>query len=439
MAPMNIPRVIIAGTQSGVGKTTISIGLMGALRDAGYTVQGFKVGPDYIDPSYHNIVTGRPSENLDVWLAPKEEIVGVFTRAIKGADFVVIEGVMGLYDSVSGTDETGSTAQIAKLLNCPVILVIDAYQMVRSTGAIALGFRDFDKKVRIKGIILNNVAGEVHANWCIDAIKVATGLPVVGWLPVNKKVKLPERHLGLIPTPEQESTKDFLPEIKRHIQTNVNVEQVVEIAKSAKALPRVSKSIHPPHPRQKFVKVGVAFDEAFNFYYPGNLYLLEQYGAEVVRFSPIHDETLPNGVDGLYIGGGFPEFLLEELEANQTMRKAILLAINSGMPVYGECAGLMYLTDCIVDFDQKSYQMVGALSGKTVMTHNTLVTYSHAEAINDNILGAKGSKVKGHEFHNSVIENIPRDARFAYNMLMGEGIANKKDGWMSKLKLRLNG
>jgi cobyrinic acid a,c-diamide synthase len=224
--------------------------------------------------------------------------------------------------------------------------------------------------------------------------------------------------------------KGFIPEIKKHIQANINIEQVVGIAKSAKALRRINKSIHPPKPRHKFVKVGVAFDEAFNFYYPGNLYLLEQYGAEVVHFSPIHDKTLPKGVDGLYIGGGFPEFLLKELEANQTMRKAILLAINDGMPVYGECAGLMYLTDCIVDFDQKSYLMVGALNGKTVMTNNTLVTYSHAEAITDNILGAKGSKVKGHEFHNSVIENIPRDAKFAYNMLMGEGIRDKKDGWI---------
>jgi cobyrinic acid a,c-diamide synthase len=342
---------------------------------------------------------------------------------------------MGLYDSVSGTDETGSTAQIAKLLNCPVILVIDAYQMVRSKGAIALGFRDFDKKVSIKGVILNNVAGEVHANWCIDAIKVATGLPVVGWLPVNKKVKLPERHLGLIPTPEQESTKGFLPEIKRHIRANINVEQVVEIAKSAKALPRVGKSIHPRKPRKKFVKVGVAFDEAFNFYYPGNLHLLEQYGAEVTRFSPVHDENLPEGVDGLYIGGGFPEFFLKELEANHSMRKTIQVAVNSGMPVYGECAGLMYLTDSIVDFDEKIYQMVGAFSGKTVMTHKTLVTYSDAEAINDNILGLKGSKFRGHEFHNSVVEDIPNDAKFAFNMLMGEGIINKKDGWIKNNSL----
>jgi len=430
MGTMNIPRVIIAGTQSGVGKTTISIGLMAALKDAGYTVQGFKVGPDYIDPSYHNIVTGRLSENLDVWLAPKEEIVEVFLRAIKGADFAVIEGVMGLYDSVSGTDETGSTAQIAKLLNCPVILVIDAYQTVRSAGALALGFKDFDKKVDLKGIILNNVAGEVHANWCIDAIKAATGLPVVGWLPVNKRIKLPERHLGLIPTPEQESMKDFVPEIKKHIQAHINLEQVVGIAKSAKALPTLNRSVHPQKPRQKFVRVGVAFDEAFNFYYPGNLYLLEHYGAEVIKFSPLHDKTLPEGIDGLYIGGGFPEFFLKELEGNQSMRKAILEAVNQNMPIYAECAGLMYLTDSVADFDKKSYRMVGALNGKTVMTNNTLVTYSHAEAINDNILGAKGSKVKGHEFHNSVIENIPKDAEFAYSMLMGEGIQNKKDGWI---------
>jgi cobyrinic acid a,c-diamide synthase len=425
---MSIPRIIIAGTQSGVGKTTISIGLMAVLKDSGYTVQGFKVGPDYIDTSYHNIVTGRQSENLDVWLTPKDQIVEIFSRAIQGANFAVIEGVMGLYDGVSGTDETGSTAQIAKLLNCPVVLVLDVHKIVRSAGAMVLGFKEFDRKVNISGIILNNVAGAAHAKWCIDAIKAATELPVIGWLPKNQKIILPERHLGLIPTPEKESVKEFIPEIKKHIKSHINLKKLVALAKTSTNLPSIKCRVYPSQPMVKFVKVAVAFDEAFNFYYPGNLSLLEDYGAEIVPFSPIHDRILPEGVDALYIGGGFPEFFLEELEDNLTMKKSILSAISESMPTYAECAGLMYLTDSVTNFDGKNYRMVGAIKGTTVMTDKTLVTYSHAESKIDNILCSKGLKIKGHEFHNSFIIDLPSDSKFAFNMLMGEGILNKQDG-----------
>ena len=428
---MEIPRIIVAGTQSGVGKTTVAVGLMGALKDAGFRVQGFKVGPDYIDPSYHNAVTGRLSENLDVWLAPKDQIVEIFVQAMDGADFAVIEGVMGLYDSVSGTDETGSTAQIAKLLDCPVILVLDVHNAVRSAAATTLGFKNFDKDVKIKGVILNNVAGETHANWCKDAIELATGLPVVGWLPVNGKITLPERHLGLVPTPEEEGLKRFLPEIKNFVAKNIDMEQVVSIARSAGKTPRVKNPIFPKHvATKKKTAVAVAFDEAFNFYYPANLRLLEAFGAEIKRFSPIHDRTLPPNVNGLYIGGGFPEMFLKELEENEAIRGKILEVTLGGMPVYAECAGLMYLTDEIADFNGERFRMVGALHGKTVMTKNTLVTYSLAKVTNDNILCSSGAEIKGHEFHNSIITDISADSRFAYEMAMGEGITDKKDGWI---------
>jgi cobyrinic acid a,c-diamide synthase len=407
---MAIPRIIVAGAQSGVGKTTISVGLMGALKAAGFKVQGFKVGPDYIDPSYHNAVTGRLSENLDVWLAPKEQIVEIFTRAMDGADFAVIEGVMGLYDSVSGTDETGSTAQIAKLLSCPILLVLDVHNTVRSAAALTLGFREFDKDVNIKGVILNNVAGETHARWCRDAIGLTTGLPVVGWLPVNEKITMPERHLGLVPTPEEEGPKSFLPKITSFVAEHVDLDQVVAIAKSAGKVSRIENPIYPKYPVAKKVGVAVAFDEAFNFYYPGNLSLLEALGAEIKRFSPIHNKALPAGVSGLYIGGGFPEVFLKELEKNESMREAILKAALGGMPIYGECAGLMYLTDEIADFDGTSFRMVGALHGKTAMTEKTLVTYSLAKTVNDNILCPSGLAVKGHEFHNSLIRASQRAA-----------------------------
>jgi cobyrinic acid a,c-diamide synthase len=426
---MGIPRIIIAGTQSGVGKTTIATGLMGALKNAGYTVQGFKVGPDYIDPSYHSAVTGRLSENLDTWLVPQSQIREVFNQTTKDADVAVIEGVMGLFDGLSGVDETGSTGQIAKLLNCPVLLVIDVHNTVRSAAAVAAGFKNFDPEVKVAGVILNNVAGDVHANWCKDAIE-KVGLPVVGWLPVNSKITMPERHLGLIPTPEKSETSLYQ-EITRFIQERLNINQIYELAKSAGPLPKVGDKVEKQTPNQEAkVKIGVAFDEAFNFYYPSNLNLLGQLGAEIVRFSPIHDKTIPAGVSGLYIGGGFPEMFLKELEANQALRQSILQAIEGGMPVYAECAGLMYLTKTVADFDGKTYRMVGALDGNTKMTQKTLVTYSEAKVTAANILSQKDETIKGHEFHNSVITDIPSDAEFAYQMLMGEGIKGKKDGWI---------
>jgi len=431
---MNIPRIVVAGTHSGVGKTTVATGLMGALKNAGYKVQGFKVGPDYIDPSYHNVVTGRLSENLDMWLAPKDQIIEAFNRAIEGADIAVIEGVMGLFDGATGLDETGSTSQIAKVLGCPVLLVIDAHCMVRTAGAIALGFKNFDKDVKVEGVILNNMAGVTHANWCRDAIKAATGLPVVGWLPINRNISMPERHLGLIPTHEKRNQNVF-PDIIKFIEANIDVKQVIALAKTAKTLPKPEASIHPKTPPKKDVKIGIAFDESFNFYYPSNLSLLESYGAEIVRFSPIHDQKLPEGVCGLYIGGGFPEIFLKELEDNESIRKEILGAIKRGMPVYAECAGLMYLTKSIADFTCKTYKMVGALNGRTVMTNKTLMMYSQAKAMVPNILGPEGLSLRGHEFHNSIIVDIPENAQFAYKMEIGEGIKDKQDGWVQKKAL----
>ena len=427
---MNVPRIVIAGAQSGVGKTTISIGLMSALRDAGFKVQGFKVGPDYIDPSYHNVVTGRLSENLDVWMVPPDQIVEVFLHAIKDADIAVIEGVMGLYDGVSGLDETGSTAQIAKILKCPVILVLEVHNMARTAAAVALGYKNFDKEVNIAGIILNNVAGKTHADWCQEAIETVTGIPVIGSLPVNKEIELPERHLGLIPTAEKETFNSFFPKIKDFIRININLDAIIKMAKSAGEMPQVRRPVYPARKHKRNVVVGVAFDEAFNFYYPSNLSLLEAYGAEIVRFSPIHDRAIPVDVDGLYIGGGFPEMLPKELEANQSMRDALKKAAEDGLSIYAECAGLMYLTESISDFDGNCHKMVGLLKGKTVMTQKTLVTYSLAEVTRTNFLCKKGCQLKGHEFHNSKIIGIPADAQFAYAMKMGEGIIDKKDAWL---------
>ena len=427
---MNVPRVVIAGACSGVGKTTISVGLMSALKEAGFTVQSFKVGPDYIDPSYHSAVTGRPAGNLDAWMVPQDQIIELFTRESASADIAVVEGVMGLYDGASGMNEEGSTAQIAKVLRCPVILVIDAYAIARTAGAVVLGYRRFDEKVNIAGVILNRVGGASHTAWCKQAIEDATGIPVIGALPRNKEIELPERHLGLIPTPEREPLDKFYAKTTRFIRSNVDLGAVVKIAKAAPELPTVKHPIYPAAKCPGTAVIGVAFDEAFNFYYSGNIDLLAAYGAEIKHFSPIHDKALPADVDGLYIGGGFPEMLAKELEANEAMRHSIKRAVDSGMPVYAECGGLMYLTEAIVDFTGESFKMAGVLHGKTVMIKKVLLNYAVADVTRDNPLSSAGNRLKGHEFHSSEIVDLPADAEFAYHLQRGVGIVGGRDGWM---------
>ena len=429
---MNVPRIVIAGACSGVGKTTISTGLMGALRTAGYTVQAFKVGPDYIDPSYHKAVTGRSSGNLDAWMVSQDQLVELFRRSAASADIAVVEGVMGLYDGLSGLDETGSTAQIAKILRCPVLLVIDASSMARTVAAVALGCKCFDENVKISGIILNRVGSATHAAWCKQAIEDAIGIAVVGSLPCYSEIELAERHLGLIPTPEKEPVDKFFAKITRFVRNNVDLDTIVKMAKSVPAVPEVKHPIYPTQTQPKTVSIGVAFDEAFNFYYSGNLDLLEAYGAELKWFSPIHDKAPPADVDGFYIGGGFPEMLAEKLEANGDMRRAIKKAAYSDMPIYGECGGLMYLTDSIVDFNGKSFKMAGVLPAETVMVKKVFLNYALADVTHDNPLSEEGACLRGHEFHSSKLVDVPADAQFAYALRRGEGIVGNRDGWLQQ-------
>ncbi len=427
---VSIPRVMIAGAYSGTGKTTVSIGLMGALRERGNKVQAFKVGPDFIDPSYHSSVTGRPCRNLDAWMVSREGLVEIFERATRDADVAVVEGVMGLYDGITGLDETGSTSQIAEFLKCPVILVIDAYGVSRTAAAIVLGYKNFDPNVNLAGIILNRVCSPTHAKWCKEAIETVTTIPVIGALPISKEVSMPERHLGLIPTSERKAMNSFFSKLTDFAQDNVDVDRVIQAAQSAEKLPDTNSRIYPEKNHAKKAIIGVAFDEAFNFYYQDNIDLLEAYGARVEFFSPIHDKNLPPKVDGLYLGGGFPEMLPKQLEANGSMRKVIKKAAEGDMPIYAECGGLMYLTDSICDFERNSFKMVGFLSGKTLMTKNLSLNYTLAEVKCNNPLSKAGDLVKGHEFHYSKICDIPSDARFAYLMKRGAGIDGKNDAWI---------
>lgn len=303
---MNLPRIVIAGSYSGIGKTTISVGLMGSLKRRGLKVQAFKVGPDYIDPSHHSVMLNRPSRNLDAWMVRPDGIVEIFRRATQDVDIAVIEGVMGLFDGFDESNENGSTAHIAKLLKSPVILVINVHGMAKSVAPIALGYEKYDPDVRLSGFILNNVGGEKHVDWCKKAISSVTSLPVLGALPRDKDIEMQERHLGLIPQREKAHPKTFLNTLINFIEEHLDVDKIIAIAKSAEDLPKSSNKVYPKHSYKKKLAVGVAFDESFNFYYQDNLDMLRAYGADIRFFNTIKNDEIPSDVSGLYIGGGFP-------------------------------------------------------------------------------------------------------------------------------------
>jgi len=427
---ITIPRILLAGDRSSSGKTTISVGIMSLLNERGLKVQPFKVGLDYIDPSYHSMVTGRASENLDGFLMPDAAIVEAFQHSAGDADVAVIEGVRGLYEGLESLSDIGSTAQIAKILKVPVILVVDAQSITRSTAAIVKGYRDFDRGVDIKGVILNKVGSDRHAEKARIAIEKYTGVEVLGAIPRNKGMSLTMRHLGLIPAREGVSrVDDFdsrISKIKAIVKENVNIDRILEIAKAAPKL-KTGKPCIFTREKGAGVRIGVALDEAFNFYYKDNMDLLSLKGAELVYFSPLHDGQIPE-VDGLIIGGGYPEFFTGELSDNHSMRKSIADASAGGMPIYTECGGMMYLTRALEDQNGKRSDMVGVLDCIASMKHIRTIGYVIGRFERDTPIGPKGSYFKGHEFHYSVITEVPPEAQFAYRMDRGTGLKDGMDG-----------
>jgi cobyrinic acid a,c-diamide synthase len=414
-------RIIIAGVTSGVGKTSITIGLMHALKKRGYNVQGFKVGPDYIDPSYHTVITNRDSRNLDAWLMGNNGVIKSFINASKDADISVIEGAMGLFDGLSGKNDMASTAHIARLLKAPIILVLDASKTARSIAAIAYGFMKFDPRLEIAGVILNNIASEKHAKYCIDALK-SINARVLGVIERNKDIRLDERHLGLIPTREEKMRIDKAKRVAEYISEKLLVDEIIKIVENAKTLDYKVKERKKDRVK---VRIGLALDNSFNFYYADNIDRLRMHGAEIIPFSPIKDR-LPE-VDGLYIGGGFPEILAEELSKNSSIMKDIKDAAYDDMPIYAECGGLMYLAKTITDFDNNRYNMVGLFDLEAVMTRRLTLNYTYANTINDSLILPKDNKIKGHEFHHSIIEGI-KEEKFAYQLKRGKGIDGNRDG-----------
>lgn len=424
---MQVSRIVIAGVTSGVGKTTVAVGIMHGLRKRGLRVQPFKVGPDFIDPSYHTIVTNRKSRNLDVWMMGRQGVLDCFASASEDADIAVVEGVMGLFDGMSGKSDFASTAHMAKILDAPIVLVVDASKGARSIAAIILGFLHFDRKLRIAAVILNNVAGQRHASYITEALAGIVKIPVVGILPRNSDIKMEERHLGLVPALELKGVKiQMIARTASYIAECIDLNRVLSLC-SITSLPD-ARDHDFPKPQAR-ARIAVALDESFNFYYTDNLIALKRRGAQLVFFSPIKDQKLPDGVHGIMLGGGFPEVLADRLEKNRSMVRSIRRAVDEGMPVYGECGGLMYLTRSISGYkgEKKSRKMAGIIEADTLMTGRLTLNYTDAEC-NDSIFG--NTHLRGHEFHYSSIENIAKDSRFAYSMRKGKGVTGNQDGFI---------
>jgi len=408
-------RLIIAAPQSGSGKTTVCAGLIAALRRRGLKVTPFKAGPDYIDPTYHALAAGEPCHNLDSWMLRPEQVQASFARRAQQADIALIEGVMGLFDGHSGHDDTGSAAHLARLLNAPILLVLDVKAMARSAAAIVKGFRDFDPTVKIAGVLLNRVGSPTHARMVQEAIESETALPVVGHLFREEAFALPERHLGLIPTAEPGRWQQWVDLVANAVEEQVDLDRVLRLATAPPlSVPTTQDDPFIPVHQSPQAVIAVADDAAFTFHYADNLDLLRAAGAELAFFSPLHDRTLPRGTQAIYLCGGFPEMYAAELAANDAIRQQLHQAHAAEIPIYGECGGLIYLTEAITDLHGTSHKMVGLLPGHARMAPRVTLGYRLLHAQHDTWLWRKGEAMRGHEFHYSTWEERPATVPYLY-------------------------
>ena len=385
--------IVIAGDRSGTGKTTVTLALLAALKKRSQEVQSFKVGPDYIDPMFHAAVTGRSCYNLDPVLTSEAYVRYSYKKYCAEAQNGVVEGVMGLFDGATGIDDTASTAHVARLLQIPVILVVDCARMSRSLAALVHGYKTFDPQVDVAGVVLNRVGSDRHLELISEALSV-TNVPIFGVFRREKDIQLPSRHLGLVPTEEVKQFQqiaDRLADLGERCFDWALLDGLLAVGQIQPIEESVAK---------KRVRIAIARDEAFSFYYPDNLEVLQQKGAELVFWSPLRDERLPK-VDGLYFGGGFPEVFANSLSENTSALNAVRQTIEEGIPTYAECGGLMYLSQALTDFDGHSWPMVGAIHQAVEMDNKLTLGYRQAEAIEDGPLLEKGESVTGHEFHKS--------------------------------------
>lgn len=407
-------RILLAGTHSSVGKTTVTLGLLAALRASGVRVAPFKAGPDYIDPTLHAQAAGVPSRNLDPWLLDEPTLGSVFRRGVRGADLAVIEGVMGLFDGI-GASQDGSTAAVARALACPVLLVLDVAAMSGTAAALALGCQRMEPGVDLVGVVLNRVGSDQHAAATAEAIRAATGLPVLGSLPKDPTLAVPERHLGLVPATEGGVPDGTLERLRDLILERFDLASLRRLADAAPSLGHAADSA--PEPVAATVRLGVAQDRAFGFYYQDTIDLLGACGAEVVPFSPLADGDLPEGLGGLYLGGGFPELYAGELAKNDGMRRALRAHARAGRPIYAECGGLMALGRSLTTFEGETLPMFGLLPVASRMQRERLsIGYREVDALRATPLMARGTRLRGHEFHWSEADPPP-DRLAAYRVV----------------------
>ncbi|MEH7332165.1 cobyrinate a,c-diamide synthase [Neobacillus drentensis] len=396
-------RFVLAGTGSGVGKTTFTIGIMRTLMKRGLTVQGFKCGPDYIDPTYHTAVTKRPSRNIDSFMMSHDTVRAIVARASQDADAAIIEGVMGFYDGKSPLSNEGSAAHISEITKSPVILIVNAASMARSAAAIVKGFQKLDESSNIVGIIANQLGSKSHFEIVKAAIEQECGIPVIGYLLKGAVPMMPSRHLGLVPAIERGDLDTYFDSLAEAIEETVDVEQLLEITKTQSL--DVSESIFDAQPQRQEVHIAVAKDAAFNFYYEENLELLRTYGATLHYFSPLQNEEVPENAQGLYIGGGFPEEFAKILAKNEETKQSIRAALERGVPTLAECGGFMYLTEEIVNRQGQVFPMLGIIPGRVRMQDKlAALGYREITGVPGNFLINAEEQAKGHEFHYSTYE-----------------------------------
>jgi cobyrinic acid a,c-diamide synthase len=430
--------IIIAAPNSGSGKTTVTLGLMECLKRRGLRVAPFKVGPDFIDPGYHRLVCGRPSVNLDGWICPPAFVRETFAHHAADADIAVIEGAMGLFDGVSGASDQGSTAHVARITGSPVILVVDARSQARSAAALVRGFAKYDPRVRVAGVIFNNVASENHARVLREAMdSLGPAVRALGFIPKDERLHIPSRHLGLLTAEENPLPGEFLDHLAEVVREQVDLALLWAVGKPQSTdQPLPFDEPHPLPPPGKTVRIAVARDAAFCFVYEDNLRLLREAGAELVMFSPLLDERLPEDISGIYLPGGYPELFADALETGHDMKNGITRSIEGGMPVYAECGGFIYLTEGVVREEANSPhpqplsqgervaegrvrggEFVGVFPVTTrMLPRRKALGYREVELSGKAILGPKGTVARGHEFHYSEMEEMPTEVERLYRV-----------------------
>jgi cobyrinic acid a,c-diamide synthase len=421
--------IVIAGVATGVGKTSVTLGLLEALRRRGLSVQPFKVGPDFIDPGFHELATGRHSYNLDGWMCGRERVLECVARHAAGADVAVVEGVMGCFDGVEPTSDAGSTAQIAKWLGAPVVLVLDAWAQARSAAAVVRGFESFDPALSVAGVIVNRVGSEGHGRLVLDAIRAACRAEPLGALVRDERLALPERHLGLVTAVEGALDAPKLHALGDAVERSLDLERLLALARETPLLPLPGGGSSPGPVPSRRIRIGVAHDAAFQFYYLENLERLREAGAELVYWSPLAEPELPE-VDGLYFGGGYPELHARRLAEHAAMRKAVRRFAEMGRPIYAECGGLMYLAEALEDADGVVHPMVGVLPATVRMRPRRLALgYTEVTLAGGTPLGSAGAVARGHEFHCSTLDPVPAGVERAYRIEQ-RGAPRRAEGYL---------